>query len=67
MGLIMEYIVVLIYTTAGMKIPLQDDHEDGEDLLTQKVFSLTEQPHSRQAVYPLQGYAAPTWTGHNEA
>jgi hypothetical protein len=58
MGLIMEYIVVLVYTTAGARIPLQDDHSDGKDIPSQMEhipLGRAERPHNHwEAVYPLQ-------------
>jgi hypothetical protein len=70
MGLIMEYVVVVVYTTAGARIPLQDDPSDGEDLLSQKNYvrpRRTAQFDNNPAGYPPQAYAAPTWTGHTQA
>jgi hypothetical protein len=65
MGLIMEYIVVLIYTTAGTRIPLQDDYSDSDLPLAKEPVPLrqTERLQNHQAPYPLQAYAAP----YNEA
>jgi len=54
MGLIMEYIVVLVYTVAGTKIPLHNDDDD---------FSPQKETTPPQAAYPGQGYSAPSWTG----
>ena len=69
MGLIMEYVVVLVYTTAGSRIPLQDDYSD-DDLLSPKEpvpLRQTERLQNRQVAYPLQAYAVPSFTGHNGA
>ena len=66
----MEYVVVVVYTTAGARIPLQDDPSDGEDLLSQKDYvrpRRTAQFDNNLAGYPPQAYAAPTWTGHTQA
>jgi len=69
MGLIMEYVVVLVYTIAGARIPLQDDYSD-DDLLSTKEpvsFRRTERLQNNQAAYPLQAYAVPSRTGYNGA
>jgi hypothetical protein len=69
MGLIMEYVVVLVYTTAGSRIPLQDDYSDDELLSSKEPVPLmqTERLQNRQVAYPLQAYAVPSFTGHDEA
>ena len=74
MGLLMEYIVVLVYIIAGVRIPrledADDDHFEGGNLVgvpPQKYAMQPERTHDPQAAYPMQGYADQSWQGRTVA
>jgi hypothetical protein len=61
MALVMEYIVVIIYTTVGATLPLQKDfHLNYEGVSSRDVQMRPpqQQPYDHQTVYPPQRQAA---------
>ena len=73
MGLLMEYIVVLVYIIAGVRIPRLEDDDgfDGGNLVgvpPQKRYAVQpERTNDLQAAYPMQGYADQSWQGRTVA
>ncbi|KIM84628.1 hypothetical protein PILCRDRAFT_818206 [Piloderma croceum F 1598] len=61
MALVMEYIVVIIYTTVGAMLPLQKDFHLNYEGVSSRGMQLRpppQQPYDHRTVYPLQRQAA---------